>query len=114
MIRQKVVTLMSRTEEDGCPRKSRKEWNLQGEVTGVRPRSRWSRSEEHQAYLLMTLLWTTFRTMTLCVQSFRKSVSLAFKAALVSCLVTIFRLSHDALQRLSSWARFSASTSKST
>lgn len=37
MIRQKVVTLMSRTEEDGCPRKSRKEWNLQGEGTGVRP-----------------------------------------------------------------------------
>lgn len=67
-----------------------------------------------QAYLLMTLLWTTFRTMILCVQSFRNSVNLVFKAALVSCLATIFRLSHDALQRLSSWARFSASTSKST
>lgn len=65
-------------------------------------------------HLLMTLLWTTFRMMILCVQSFRKSVSLFFSAALVSCLATTFRLSHDALQRLSSWTRFSDSSSKST
>lgn len=30
-IRQNVVTLMSRTEEGGWPRNSRKEWNLQEE-----------------------------------------------------------------------------------
>lgn len=62
----------------------------------------------------MTLRCTTFRIMIFCVQSFRKSVILFFSTALVSCLATTFRLSHDALQRLSSWARFSASCSKST
>lgn len=100
----------------------RRGWLTQEQQEGVEPAG--SGGARHQAvawkhnegrtHLLMTRLWTTFRMRILWVQSFRNSVILFFCAVLVSCLATTFRLSHEALQRFSSWTRFSESSSKST
>lgn len=133
---------MSRTEYEGWPKYSKKEWNLEiKEVqvyyivsvlyTIIRAHQLMGNIQMKLAsfdltcwsikcitvgfcYLLIMRLCTTFRMMILSVQSFRNSVILLFKLGLASCLATTLRLSQDALHFLSNWIRFSDNCSKST